>query len=138
MHAHAGKREVPTSSQKHPLEDITFSPAKVRRGLLQIGKEGDRAFNRTTGEGYVAHVDGDYADAARKKIPVILVTRRDTLPAPFHRRATPPSATSHAKSAGRATATAPYMARTAAPRKDPRALSGTHGMPRAPNAPAAP
>ena len=52
------------------LEDIT----RETRGLLQIGKEGDDAFDRTTGEGYVAPVDGDYADAIRKKIPMILFT----------------------------------------------------------------
>jgi len=71
------------------LEDIT----RETRGLLQIGKEGDNAFDRTTGEGYVAPVDGDYADAIRKKIPMILFTC-ETSGARGPRRSRPPRAPS--------------------------------------------
>ena len=35
----------------------------------EVGKEGDDTFDRTTGEGYVAPVNGDYADAVRNPPP---------------------------------------------------------------------
>ena len=41
-------------------------------GLKQRGTDGERAFDRTTGEGFVAACDGDYADALRKKRSVVL------------------------------------------------------------------
>jgi len=52
------------------LEDIT----RKTRGLIQIGHLSDPIvpFDRTTGNGYVAHFDGHYADAIAKKNPLIL------------------------------------------------------------------
>ena len=49
------------------LEDIT----RKTRGLIQIGHLSDPIvpFDRTTGNGYVAHFDGHYADAIAKKNP---------------------------------------------------------------------
>ena len=41
-------------------------------GLKQRGVDGARPFDRTTGEGFVAACDGDYADAMRKKRSVVL------------------------------------------------------------------
>ena len=48
------------------------SAIKTVLGLKQRGVDGERAFDRTTGEGFVAACDGDYADALRKKRSVVL------------------------------------------------------------------
>ena len=45
---------------------------KTVLGLKQRGVDGARPFDRTTGEGFVAACDGDYADALRKKRSVVL------------------------------------------------------------------
>ena len=39
---------------------------KLVFGLAQIGDPGDRAFDRTTGKGFVAAYQGDYSDALAK------------------------------------------------------------------------
>ena len=41
-------------------------------GLTQVGTPDEAAFDRTTGQGYVAACDGDYADALRKRFSVVL------------------------------------------------------------------
>ena len=41
-------------------------------GLRQQGVDGQRPFDRTSGEGFVAAHDGDYADAQRKRYSVVL------------------------------------------------------------------
>ena len=48
------------------------SAIKTVLGLKQRGTDGERAFDRTTGEGFVAACDGDYADALRKKRSLVL------------------------------------------------------------------
>ena len=48
------------------------SAIKTVLGLRQQGVDGQRPFDRTSGEGFVAAHDGDYADALRKRYSVVL------------------------------------------------------------------
>ena len=47
-------------------------------GLRQQGVDGQRPFDRTSGEGFVAAHDGDYADALRKRYSVVLFNVEST------------------------------------------------------------
>ena len=47
-------------------------------GLRQQGVDGQPPFDRTTGEGFVAAHDGDYADALRKRYSVVLFNAEST------------------------------------------------------------
>ena len=47
-------------------------------GLRQQGVDGQPPFDRTTGEGFVAAHDGDYADALRKRYGVVLFNAEST------------------------------------------------------------
>ena len=51
---------------------------KTVLGLKQRGTEGQRPLDRTTGVGFVAACDGDYADALRKRRSVVLVNTEST------------------------------------------------------------
>ena len=46
--------------------------------MKQRGAEGQRAFDRTTGEGFVAAHGGDYADALRKRRSVVVFNTEST------------------------------------------------------------
>ena len=61
----------------------------VTVGLKRIGSEGERAFDRATGQGFVAACDGQYADALSKGVGVHLLHAETTgaLGAVFHGRA---------------------------------------------------
>ena len=54
-------------------------------GLRQQGVDGQRPFDRTSGEGFVAAHDGDYADALRKRYSVVLFNVESTGRAPSAR-----------------------------------------------------
>ena len=54
------------------------SAIKTVLGLRQQGVDGQRPFDRTSGEGFVAAHDGDYADALRKRYSVVLFNAEST------------------------------------------------------------
>ena len=54
------------------------SAIKKVLGLRQQGVDGQKAYDRTSGEGFVAAHDGDYADAQRKRYSVVLFNVEST------------------------------------------------------------
>ena len=54
------------------------SAIKTVLGLRQQGVDGQPPFDRTSGEGFVAAHDGDYADAQRKRYSVVLFNVEST------------------------------------------------------------
>ena len=54
------------------------SAIKTVLGLRQRGVDGQPPFDRTSGEGFVAAHDGDYADAQRKRYSVVLFNVEST------------------------------------------------------------
>ena len=54
------------------------SAIKMVLGLRQQGVDGQPPFDRTSGEGFVAAHDGDYADALRKRYSVVLFNVEST------------------------------------------------------------
>ena len=54
------------------------SAIKTVLGLRQQGVDGQPPFDRTSGEGFVAAHDGDYADALRKRYSVVLFNAEST------------------------------------------------------------
>ena len=73
--SHGGvPRGAPSTADGHLIAfgNTLESLVKSTLGLKQRGEEGQRPFDRTSGEGFVAAHDGDYADALRKRRSVVL------------------------------------------------------------------
>ena len=68
------KGGAPSTADGHLIAfgNTLESLIKSTLGLKQRGEEGQRPFDRTSGEGFVAAHDGDYADALRKRRSVVL------------------------------------------------------------------
>ena len=73
-HGSAAKGGAPSTADGHLIAfgNTLESLIKSTLGLKQRGAEGQRPFDRPSGEGFVAACDGDYADALRKKRSVVL------------------------------------------------------------------
>ena len=70
----AAKGGAPSTADGHLIAfgNTLESSIKTVLGLKQIGTDGERPYDRCSGQGFVAACDGDYADALRKKRSVVL------------------------------------------------------------------